>query len=46
MDSSKQDIGTLIKDNFRNIPNFPKEGVTFKDISPLLSNPAIFRSIT
>ena len=46
MDTEKKDIGTLIKENFRNIPNFPKEGVTFKDIAPLLSNPAIFRSIT
>src|SRR5438270_10489563 len=28
----------------RDIPNFPKPGVIFKDITPLLSNPDGFRS--
>jgi adenine phosphoribosyltransferase len=28
----------------RNIPDFPKPGIQFKDITPLLSNPAAFRS--
>jgi adenine phosphoribosyltransferase len=28
----------LLKDNIRNIPDFPKPGIQFKDISPLLQN--------
>jgi len=28
----------------RNIPDFPKPGIQFKDITPLLSDPAAFRS--
>jgi adenine phosphoribosyltransferase len=27
----------------RNIPNFPKPGILFRDITPLLANPAAFR---
>ena len=27
----------------RNIPDFPKKGIMFKDITPLLKNPAAFR---
>ncbi|MCK5871525.1 MAG: adenine phosphoribosyltransferase [Methylococcales bacterium] len=29
----------LLKDYIRDIPNFPKTGILFKDISPLLKNP-------
>ncbi|MCK5728136.1 MAG: adenine phosphoribosyltransferase [Methylococcales bacterium] len=29
----------LLKDNIRDIPDFPKSGIIFKDISPLLKNP-------
>ena len=32
-----------LKSVIRDIPNFPKEGITFKDITPLLSNPASFK---
>ena len=32
-----------LKSVIRDIPNFPKEGIIFKDITPLLSNPASFK---
>jgi len=39
---SKNDI-TDIANKIRNIPNFPKEGINFKDITPVLSDIEIFR---
>jgi adenine phosphoribosyltransferase len=33
-----------LRDCVRDIPDFPKAGVVFKDITPLLSNPDAFRS--
>ncbi len=33
-----------LRDYIRDIPDFPKPGVMFKDITPLLSSPAAFRS--
>ena len=32
-----------LKSVIRDIPDFPKEGIIFKDITPLLSNPASFK---
>lgn len=32
----------LIKNSIRNVPDFPKPGIQFKDISTLLSDPAAF----
>lgn len=32
-----------LENHVRNIPDFPKPGIQFKDISPLLENPAAFR---
>jgi len=29
----------------RNVPDFPKPGINFKDITPVLSRPAVFRKI-
>jgi adenine phosphoribosyltransferase len=37
--SARIDLGTFI----RTIPDFPKPGIRFKDISPLLASPAAFR---
>ncbi len=28
----------------RDVPDFPKEGIVFKDITPILSDPALFRA--
>ena len=39
---SKKDI-TDIAEKIRNIPDFPKEGINFKDITPLLSDIKMFR---
>ena len=33
-----------LRDYIRDIPDFPKPGVMFKDITPLLSSPSAFRS--
>jgi adenine phosphoribosyltransferase len=33
-----------LQDYIRSIPDFPKPGIQFKDITPLLSNPGAFRS--
>jgi adenine phosphoribosyltransferase len=30
----------------RNVPDFPKPGVVFKDITPLLADPLLFRGVT
>ncbi len=33
------------KDYILNIPNYPKEGINFKDITPLLANPSAFKQV-
>lgn len=34
-----------LTDYIRDVPDFPKEGIVFKDITPLLSDPAAFRHV-
>ena len=34
----------MLSDHIRSIPDFPKPGILFRDITPLLSNPAAFRT--
>lgn len=34
----------LIKSSIKSIPNYPKEGIIFRDITSLLENPAAFRA--
>ncbi|MFA9486700.1 adenine phosphoribosyltransferase [Moraxella haemolytica] len=34
----------LIKSSIKSIPNYPKAGVTFRDITSLLENPAAFKA--
>jgi adenine phosphoribosyltransferase len=34
-----------LKSYVRNIPDFPKEGILFRDITPILRNPEIFKLI-
>lgn len=39
MDEVTQQIISLLRENIRNIPDFPEQGIQFKDITPLLKNP-------
>src|SRR5699024_11066146 len=39
MDQVKQSIQQYLKNCIRNIPDFPKEGIQFKDITTLLKDP-------
>jgi adenine phosphoribosyltransferase len=34
-----------IKDYIRDVPDFPRPGILFRDITPLLKNPAVFRHV-
>ena len=34
-----------LKETIRNIPDFPKPGILFRDITPVLQNPDLFRSV-
>lgn len=34
-----------VKDAIRDIPDFPKEGIVFKDITPILQNPELCKEI-
>lgn len=46
MDATEQGNGSveLLKARIRDIPDFPQPGVLFRDITPLLADPAAFRS--
>lgn len=39
------DVAQLLRDHIRDIPDFPKPGVTFKDITPMLIDPAVFSTM-
>jgi adenine phosphoribosyltransferase len=39
-------LSTKIKSAIRDIPDFPKEGILFKDITPILENPILTEEIT
>ncbi|MFQ5483329.1 MAG: adenine phosphoribosyltransferase, partial [Nitrospinaceae bacterium] len=34
-----------VKNIIRDIPDFPKEGIVFKDITPLLAHPRFFKKV-
>lgn len=35
----------LIRDRIRNVPDFPKPGIVFRDITPVLAEPAAFAAV-
>ena len=37
------DINTYLRDHIRTVPDWPAPGVQFRDITPLLQNPRVFR---
>ncbi len=37
------ELEALLKDNIRNVPNFPEDGIMFRDITTLLANAELFR---
>jgi adenine phosphoribosyltransferase len=41
--SSSSRIAEELRRGVRDVPDFPKAGITFKDITPLLANGALFR---
>jgi adenine phosphoribosyltransferase len=40
------DLESVLKSTIRDVPDFPKPGILFKDITPVLANPALVRGIT
>lgn len=38
-------LSDKIKATVRNVPDFPKEGINFKDISPIVENPTLSKEI-
>lgn len=40
------DIATRLKAAIRDVPDFPRPGVVFKDITPVLHDPALFADVT
>ncbi|GIH79178.1 adenine phosphoribosyltransferase [Planobispora longispora] len=40
------DLSRLILDRIRDVPDYPKPGILFKDITPLLSDPEAFAAVT
>ncbi|MBB1246290.1 adenine phosphoribosyltransferase [Streptomyces durbertensis] len=39
-------MGGLLRDRIRDVPDYPKPGVVFKDITPLLADPVAFTALT
>ena len=45
-DTISGDLGTRVRDAIRDVPDFPKPGILFKDITPLLGDAELFRLTT
>ena len=45
-DAGRTDVADAARRAIRDVPDFPKPGVVFKDITPLLADAALFRRVT
>ena len=41
----RMDLNAQLRATIRDVPNFPKEGIVFKDITPVLADGRLFRSV-
>ncbi|MEX0168035.1 adenine phosphoribosyltransferase [Streptomyces sp. LMG1-1-1.1] len=46
MTAEAQDVTELLLSRIRDVPDYPKPGVLFKDITPLLADPVAFTALT
>ncbi|MFE6226109.1 MULTISPECIES: adenine phosphoribosyltransferase [unclassified Streptomyces] len=46
MTAEAQDVTGLLLSRIRDVPDYPKPGVLFKDITPLLADPEAFTALT
>ncbi|WP_328945632.1 adenine phosphoribosyltransferase [Streptomyces sp. NBC_00250] len=46
MTAEAQDVSDLLLSRIRDVPDYPKPGVLFKDITPLLADPEAFTALT
>ncbi|MFF1512092.1 adenine phosphoribosyltransferase [Streptomyces sp. NPDC058326] len=46
MTADTQDVTALLLSRIRDVPDYPKPGVLFKDITPLLADPEAFTALT
>jgi adenine phosphoribosyltransferase len=46
MTASDHDLEARVGASIRNVPDFPKPGILFKDITPTLGDAALFRDLT
>jgi adenine phosphoribosyltransferase len=44
--SPESSLAVAIRTAIRDVPDFPKPGIMFKDITPLLADPTLFRAAT
>jgi adenine phosphoribosyltransferase len=42
---TRRSIAEVVAGSLRDIPDFPQPGVVFKDITPLLADPVVFRAV-
>jgi adenine phosphoribosyltransferase (EC 2.4.2.7) len=45
MDMAVIPVVSGLKEAIRNIPDFPKPGILFRDITPVLQDPDLFRRV-
>ena len=41
----QEDLTQRLKAKIRDVPDFPKQGIIFKDITPVLSDPKLFKGV-